>query len=264
MSGELHASWGGQGRRPNARPAFTLVELLVVVAIIALLLTIAMPGLMRAKELTRRAVCQLNLRHLMVGTKVYAEDWDGKYPPWRQWASNPNYRNRGFAPYSTRNVYNGYFRDTRGDLVPLNLCMIWEEGHLADGRSFYCPSQPLKIYQYDSYPPPFHKTNRELPGYWRTAYLYNPHVVGYERAYPTRAEFPPRKIFAMDILHREIAVAHWQSPGEPGWCVVFGDGSADYRVSTKVLKMLRSTPYIGNSWSTFDPARDELEDVDGP
>jgi prepilin-type N-terminal cleavage/methylation domain-containing protein len=53
---------------------FSLIELLVVIAIIALLVTILMPTLNRAKELARQAICATNLRSIGVGLMMYESE----------------------------------------------------------------------------------------------------------------------------------------------------------------------------------------------
>ena len=65
------------------RPAFTLIELLVVVAIIALLVSILLPAIGRAKEAARSSVCMSNERGLGTAFVLYAADNNGFNPPVR-------------------------------------------------------------------------------------------------------------------------------------------------------------------------------------
>jgi len=58
------------------RRGFTLVELLVVIAIIALLMSILMPALSRAREQGKSVVCCNNLRQVGMGALFYAENSD--------------------------------------------------------------------------------------------------------------------------------------------------------------------------------------------
>lgn len=62
------------------RRALTLVELLVVVAVIALLAAVLMPVLSKARESARKSVCQTNLRQIGVAFNLYTSDHDGFYP----------------------------------------------------------------------------------------------------------------------------------------------------------------------------------------
>lgn len=59
------------------RKGFTLVELLVVISIIAVLLSILMPSLRKAKEQAKKVVCMSNLKQMGLGHLLYAEDWNG-------------------------------------------------------------------------------------------------------------------------------------------------------------------------------------------
>lgn len=65
--------------RPSQR-GFTLIELLVVVAIIALLISILLPSLSRARDAGRLAVCLSNLKQLGLGFALYTEDHRGRLP----------------------------------------------------------------------------------------------------------------------------------------------------------------------------------------
>jgi prepilin-type N-terminal cleavage/methylation domain-containing protein len=60
--------------------AFTLVELLVVVAIIAILAALLLPALSRAKESARRTSCISNSRQVNMAIRLYADDYLDAFP----------------------------------------------------------------------------------------------------------------------------------------------------------------------------------------
>ncbi len=67
------------GRRSPKVGAFTLIELMVVVSIIALLMAVLLPSLGRAREEARKAVCLSNLHQLANALEAYVTTWNG-YP----------------------------------------------------------------------------------------------------------------------------------------------------------------------------------------
>lgn len=70
-----------QGRGLLVRRGFTLIEVLIVVAIISLLAAVLLPVFAQARERARQTSCVSNARQLSLGILMYAQDYDETLPP---------------------------------------------------------------------------------------------------------------------------------------------------------------------------------------
>ena len=75
--GKNKAMWAERKKNKG----FTLIELLVVIAIIALLLSIIMPALGKAKMFAKEIVCKSNLHQYQIATEIYTNENDDRLPP---------------------------------------------------------------------------------------------------------------------------------------------------------------------------------------
>ncbi|MFH1616893.1 MAG: type II secretion system protein [Planctomycetota bacterium] len=118
--------------------AFTLVELLIVIAIIAVLLSILVPTLNKVREQTKRVVCASNLKQIGLLLEYYCADNEGYYPP--------NY-------HSSAYMYKADPRDPQQQgltgLLPYlfkgsSLSELKRHSDLARMKIFWCPSGERK------------------------------------------------------------------------------------------------------------------------
>ena len=125
---------------PNANPrapghAFTLIELLVVVAIIAILASLLLPALGKAKNHAGKVTDMDNLRQIMVAVHLYCSDNNDVLPP-------PNWDNGGSAP-TPHGTNTGWLyavnlnaADNTARFV-VQTGLLWNTLHIA--KVYFCP-----------------------------------------------------------------------------------------------------------------------------
>lgn len=161
---------------------FTIVELLVVVAILAVLLAVVMPSLSSAKELARRAVCASHQHSLNLAFNEYTSENRNKLPQHAQYGGNWLW-----------------------DLPRRTLDALIDYG--AEKHMFYCPSGDFggeKEDKYWNYTPDFSVT-----GYWwlnqRTLGNFPPlidrkYLVHTNESHPARLELGSDAVIARDDI----------------------------------------------------------------
>jgi len=117
-------------RNPQSR-AFTLIELLVVIAIIALLVSILLPSLNRAKELAKRVICLSQQRGVVTAQVLYAQENEGVIKIGHQ---------------GTQLVQN-YYVKASGTFVLHGT--LYEQKFLPNPESLYCPATRPGPFAYD-------------------------------------------------------------------------------------------------------------------
>lgn len=156
--------------RYRKKYAFTLVELLVVISIIALLMGILLPYLGQAREQSRRAACMANLHSIGQSIYIYANDNDDKLIPgdcsiaWDVWGQKTEQSGAEQQIYQQVNL--GYLISS--DILPVPN----DNDHI-----FFCPSSRLPdgLRPYEHFADKWGYTEKEAP----ISYMFNNDLDGF-------------------------------------------------------------------------------------
>jgi len=116
------------GVRPRA--AFTLVELLVVIGIIALLISVLLPALNKARESAKRAACLSNLRQVQQALAIYANQYKDMVPLGYQTGTNP----------ATKGAYQMNYNISSGTTL-IMFGYLYQAKLMALPQAYFCPSE---------------------------------------------------------------------------------------------------------------------------
>ncbi len=129
------------GRGRTGARGFTLIELLVVAAVVSLLVGLMVPALGSARELSRTIRCSSNLRQMVTGWTLYANDYRDRAMPLAYWSEEDigsgeqifwwgSHGTSSSPPDHARGFLSGYLSDG-----------------LRDGSVYECPKQPWGTYR---------------------------------------------------------------------------------------------------------------------
>jgi prepilin-type N-terminal cleavage/methylation domain-containing protein len=120
---------------------FTLIEALVVVAVIALLIGVLLPALSAGRDAARTAVCCTNQRQLVLGWSMYAMDYADRAMPLAYWSAQDVGQGEAIYWWGSHGTMESPPDHQRGFLAP------YLDSDLRDGSVYECPNQPWGTYR---------------------------------------------------------------------------------------------------------------------
>ena len=248
------------------RKYFTLIELLIVVAVIGILTSILLPSLQKSKHYSVQAVCMSNQAQLARATLLYTSDNSGRLMPVN--------RVSAYEAIDPLDSFFMHYQDRN------NLGYLYTESYLTDSKVFYCPgiritdeeirpsasSTPVDgikdIFTWEYYNELFngYPSTEELPnlntnytGRVRSSYYFNPE--GKIKTYKLIQEMDTESILTSDLLMNNFT-SH--SPLGNRWLVAKSDGAVKAVTSDKVKKRLYSGSDHHFVWSNFNLLFEDL------
>ena len=256
------------------RSAFTLVELLVVIGIIAVLIAMLLPALQKAREHAVLVNCASNMRQIGLASLTYAQNNRDFLPiPGQFWDGNDpkKGRHRIASPFYTYQVKSAGAPYEVERVVQLGLLFATKFMQSAEGC--YCPGgldDPSFGYNWFKKPWPQDQATE-----YRSSYSYNPYynnnspienyhnsgstAFGQTSAYPRVSKFPKTKLLAVDLIDTPQNITHKGRGVKPAWNCLFIDGHVTTVISPVLHQQMIARGSANGSWPKFEDYRDILE-----
>lgn len=250
--------------RRKRHSAFTLLDVLVSIAVIAVLIAILLPSLAAVNETARRVVCQSNIRQIGLGLIMYADDNKGMLP------------DTVFLPSPTSPFGRGGTQDRPQEMVTVRtepdtsgstgggwdgLGYLYSQGYISAPKVFYCPSHHGAA-PYSRYAKAWSEDGGEI--------VCNYHFRGQGPMTPTPAGMAPtavattRELYKIDPAqsslvadglrtrsdyNHSVGVNFFRADLTVHW---FADPTSSLAASLPSSKEASTSAVVDNAWHLFD------------
>ena len=238
---------------------FTLMELLVVVAIIGILLSLLLPSLTKARHVSIQAVCMSNQNQLSKATLLYTKNNNS-------WLMPVN----GSSAYEATQPIDSFFMHWQ---KRNNLGYIYRDDYTIAYEAFYCPAIPgnpldirpaassdpqpgiKDIFTYQYYIEKFgeYPTAEEMPtmasnfdGRVRSSYYFNPE--GKVKARKRIVDHDSSSIMTIDLM-MNMFISHGQVGNN--WVASKGDSSVKV-IKSKEIRDIMFASEVHFNWSNYN------------
>lgn len=216
---------------------FTLVELLVIIAIIAILSAILVPVLLNAQEDAEQTTCLSNLKQLGKGMRLYADEWDDRLP----WARVINGGDGNPAGNWAGSYYvHGKCDPTKGQIFP----------YVKNVGVYLCPSvrnvKPTEIYDPNALPYPLsYSMNNMLTNIRMDSEIVHPGRVGL-LLHESTDTINDGDFYWLGWADGAVGLDEPADVHNGGTCVIYCDLHADWQSYDAVCQALENADWLPN------------------